>query len=65
MVTGSAKTVLGPKSQIHQDWFDKKDVEIGKLLEEKRKAFLDWQNIKSAAKRDRFKDLLNMVQREI
>ena len=66
MVTESAKTVLGPKSRIHQDWFDENDVEIGKLLEKKPKAFLDWQNdINSSAKHDRFKHLHNKAQREI
>ena len=32
MVTGSAKTVLGPKTWVHQDWFDESNEEINKLL---------------------------------
>ena len=38
VVNETAKSVLGPKHRIHQDWFDDNDEQITQLLEEKKKA---------------------------
>jgi hypothetical protein len=43
-VSDTAKSTLGFKKRVHQDWFDENQEEICRALEEKRKAFIDWQN---------------------
>ena len=43
-MTELAKEVLGPKQCTHHDWFDKNNEEIIKLLENKHKVFIEWQN---------------------
>ena len=42
VVTETAKTVLGPKEKLHQDWFDDNDEAVEVLLDEKRNAYTDW-----------------------
>ena len=59
----SAKSVLGLKQRVHQDWFDENDEAIRVLLEEKRKAYIEWQN--DDTKKDQFKALQSRVQREL
>ena len=44
VVNETAKSVLGPKQQMHQDWFDNNDKQIIQLLQEKNNAFIAWQN---------------------
>ena len=52
----SAKLTIGPKKKVHQD--DENDERIKELLDDKKKAFIEWQNdISSTSKRDRFKHL--------
>lgn len=66
IVTETAKSVLGPKKKIHQDWFDEHDNEIQKLLEKKHAAFNDWQNFTNCtARRDKFKYYQAKAQKEI
>jgi hypothetical protein len=66
VVTETAKTVLGPKKRVHQDWFDENDEAVQALLDNKRQAFIDMQNHPNcAARRDRFKDCQARAQREI
>ena len=56
LVTESAKLTIGSKKKVHQDWFDENDERIKELLDDKKKAFIEWQNdISSTSKRDRFK----------
>ena len=43
LVTESAKTTIGPKKKIDQDWFDENDKRIKELLNDKKKAFIEWQ----------------------
>ena len=43
-VNETAKSVLGPKQRIHQDWFDDNDKQITQLLQEKNNAFIICQN---------------------
>ena len=63
MVTDSAKASIGPKTRVHQDWFDENDQTISALLAEKQKAFVEWQNDTcSNSKRDRFKRLQRETQ---
>lgn len=42
LVTEAAKTVLGPKIRLHQDWFNENDSAIEDLLARKNKAFVEW-----------------------
>ena len=44
VVNETAKSVLGPKQRMHQDWFDDNDEQITQLLQEKISAFITWQN---------------------
>ena len=63
MVTESGKLTIGPKKKVHQDWFDENDEHIRELLDDKKKAFIEWQNdISSTSKRDRFKHRQRQVQ---
>ena len=63
LVTESAKPNIGPKKKVHQDWFDENDEHIKELLDDKKKAFVEWQNdISSTSKRDRFKHLHKQAQ---
>ena len=56
LVTESAKLTIGPKKKVHQDWFDEKDEHIKGLLDDKKKASIEWQkDISSTSKRDRIK----------
>ena len=65
VVNETAKSVLGPKHRIHQDWFDDNDEQITQLLEEKKSAFISWQNDHSSqAKKDRYKHLKKQAQRK-
>ena len=58
LVTESAKLTIGPKKKAHQDWFDENDERIKELLDDKKKAFIEWLNdISSTSKCDRFKHL--------
>ena len=62
-MTESAKLTIGPKKKVHHDWFDENDERIKKHLEDKKKAFIEWQNdISSTSKRDRFKHLQRQAQ---
>lgn len=65
-VTESAKAVLGPKKRHHQDWFDENNEAIQALLNEKRAAYIDWQNHPNCvSRRDRFKEYQAKAQREL
>ena len=65
VVIETAKSVLGPKQRIHQDWFDDNDERITQLLQEKNSAFV-WQNDHSAqAKRDWYKHSKEQAQRKL
>ena len=67
LVTESAKLTIEPKKKVHQDWFDENDGRIKEeLLDDKKKAFIEWQNdISSTKKRDRFKHLQRQAQTEL
>uniref|UniRef100_H3ABH8 Reverse transcriptase domain-containing protein n=1 Tax=Latimeria chalumnae TaxID=7897 RepID=H3ABH8_LATCH len=63
IVTETAKTVLGLKKRVHQDWFDENEDVIIKILNEKQNAFVDWQDDPtSTSKKDRFKHLQRKAQ---
>ena len=63
LVTESAKLTIGPKKKVHQDCFDEKHERIKELLDDKKKAFIEWQNdISSSSKHDRFKHLQRQAQ---
>ena len=65
-VNETAKSVLGPKQRIHQDWFDDNDEQITQLLQEKNSAFITWQNDHSSqAKKDQYKHLKKQAQRKL
>ena len=58
IVQDSAKLTIGPKKKGHQDYFDENDERIKELLDDKKKASIEWQNdISSTSKRDHFKHL--------
>ena len=62
-MTELAKLTIGPKKKVHQDWFDENDEHIKELLNDKKKAFIEWQNgISSTSRRDRFKHLQRQAQ---
>ena len=42
IVTETARSTLGPKRRVHQDWFGKNQEEICTALQEKNKAFITW-----------------------
>ena len=66
VVNETAKSVLGPKQRIHQDWFDDNDEQITQLLREKNSAFITWQNDHSSqAKKDQYKHLKKQAQRKL
>ena len=66
IVTDTAKTILGPKKRVHQDWFDENDDQISQLLQEKNKAYMEWQNdFNSTSKADRFRTLKVRAQRQL
>ena len=66
VVNKKAKSVLGPKQRIHQDWFDDNDEQITQLLLENNNAFITWQNDRSSqAKRDRYNHLKKHSQRKL
>ena len=66
VVSETAKSVLGPKQRVHQDWFDDNDEQISQLLQEKNSAFITWQNDHSSqAKKDRYKHLEKQAQRKL
>ena len=44
LMMGLAWTILRPKQLAHQDWFDENNEEIVKFLDNKPKAFIEWQN---------------------
>ncbi|KAK4314510.1 hypothetical protein Pmani_014215 [Petrolisthes manimaculis] len=49
-----------------QDRFDENDEAVQALLDEKRKAFIDWQNHSNCSSRhDRYKDCKARTQREL
>ena len=63
LVTESAKQTIGPKKKVHRHWFDENDERFKELLDDKKKAFIEWQNdISSTSKRDRFKHLQRQAQ---
>ena len=49
LVTDSAKLTIGPKKNVHQDWFDENDERIKVLLDDKKEAFIELQNDISSA----------------
>lgn len=49
IVTKIAKTVLGPKEWVYQDWFDENDDNIAKAFRTKNKAFIEWQSHPTSA----------------
>ena len=62
-VQDSAKLTVEPKKKVHQDCFDENDECIKELLDDKKKAFIEWQNdISYTSKRDRFKHLQRQAQ---
>ena len=64
VVTQTAQTVLGPKEKLHQDCFDDNDEAVQILLDEKRKAYTDWQNRPNCPSRsDRCRDRQARAQR--
>ena len=66
MVTETAMSVLSPKKKVHQDWFDESDEAVQALLDERRKAFIDWQNHPNCSSRhDRYKDCKARAQQEL
>ena len=66
VVNETAKSILGPKQRMHQDWFDDNDEQITQLLREKNSAFITWQNDHSSqAKKDRYKHLKKQAQRKL
>ncbi|XP_076028386.1 uncharacterized protein LOC143017482 [Oratosquilla oratoria] len=63
LVTESARATIGPRKRIHQDWFDENNKTIKSLLDNKQKAFIEWQNDPSStSKHDRFKHLQRQAQ---
>ena len=62
LVTEFAKLTVGPKKKVHQNWFDENDKRIKELLDDKKKAFIKWQNDISTSKHDRFKNLQRQAQ---
>ncbi|XP_076069804.1 uncharacterized protein LOC143041683 [Oratosquilla oratoria] len=63
LVTESARATIGPRKIIHQDWFDENDKTIKSLLDNRQKAFIEWQNDPSStSKHDRFKHLQRQAQ---
>ena len=63
LVTESSKLTIGPKKKVHQDRFDENDESIKELLDDKKKAFIEWQNdISSTSKGDCFKHLQRQAQ---
>ena len=48
---------------VHQDWFSEISEEINASLQEKHKAYIEWQNDDS--KKDNFKRLQSKVQRKL
>ena len=63
LVTESSKLTIGPKKKVHQDRFDENDESIKELLDDKEKAFIEWQNdISSTSKGDCFKHLQRQAQ---
>ena len=50
MVTESAKLTIGLKKKVHQDSFVENDERIKELLDDKKKAFTEWQNDISTSK---------------
>ena len=53
IVNETAKSVLGPKQRVHQDWLDDNDEQITQLLQEKNGAFITWQNDHSSQAKKR------------
>ncbi|KAI8515959.1 hypothetical protein Bbelb_067720 [Branchiostoma belcheri] len=64
-ITATAKSVLGPKTRHHQDWFDENDESIKVLLNEKRKAYTEWQNCPSTPRHDKYKMVKARVQKQL
>ncbi|KAI8502383.1 hypothetical protein Bbelb_199710 [Branchiostoma belcheri] len=64
-ITATAKSVLGPKTRHHQDWFDENDESIQVLLNEKRKAYTEWQNCPSTPCHDKYKMVKARVQKQL
>ena len=63
LVAESDKLTIGPMKKVRQDWFDENDERIKELLDDKKKAFIEWQNdISSTSKRDHFKHLQRLAQ---
>ena len=63
LVTESAKLTIVPKKKVHQDWFDRNDELIKEHLDDKKKAFIEWQNdISSTSKHGRFEHLQRQAQ---
>ena len=66
VVTETAKAILGPKKRVHQDWFDENDAHITQLLQEKNKAFMEWQDDPSSTpKADRFSHLRAHARKQL
>ena len=66
VVNETAKSVLGSKQRIHQDWFDDNDKQITQLLQEKNNVLITWQTDRgSQAKRDRYKHLKKQAHRKL
>ena len=65
-VNETATAVLGPKAKTHQDWFDENNEQIQTIVQEKNKAFAEWQNDPSSnPKKERFKSLQARVQKDL
>ena len=62
----TALSHLGHNKHKHQDWFDEKDEDIHKLLEEKRNAFRTYQqDITSASKKAAYCSVKSKVQAQL
>ena len=64
VVNETAKSVLGPKQRLHQDWFDDNDEQITQLLQEKNNAFITWQNDHSSQAKKRLVQALEKAGTE-
>lgn len=65
-ITNSYNESLGTSKRHHEDWFDKNDVEITRITDEKRTAFKAWQDdYGSRTKRAEYHKLRSTVQRQL
>lgn len=63
-ILDSCKSVLGAKTHRSQDWFDRSNVEIGRLLDESRKSLHNYLQHKTEEKRRKHRECKAEVQRK-